>query len=90
MTFLNRFRKLARNKRDLAKIGIKVAVKKECKWPYESVGHPDFRFCCAEVENTRFPYCNRHCKIAYLNFKIIEKKDKPDARSILNKRSNFR
>lgn len=68
MTFLRRFRKLARERKQ--KEAMKVAgftpVRiKECKWPIGDVGKPNFHFCCAEAIPGRSPYCAEHTKIAY-------------------------
>lgn len=35
-----------------------------CKWPLGHPGEPDFHFC-GDAVNPGFPYCLRHCSVAY-------------------------
>lgn len=47
----------------------------ECQWPIGEPGLPGFRFCCDASEPGR-SYCGDHCKIAYINVRILREPER--------------
>ena len=45
---------------------------KSCQWPFGDPQQKDFYFCGSDTYNGK-PYCEEHCKIAYIDEKDLKK-----------------
>jgi hypothetical protein len=77
MNFMGRLRqrKALNKKTGKAEVLTVAPYIKKCQYPInEATRGSAFIFCHSTVENEAFPYCEKHCRIAYTNYEQIKDK----------------